>query len=182
MLARSGKIPGAIWERFMVKEKKGAGGDLLVESEARFREALGRLAKALVGQKDSAIRVQTLETENQILETGLGQLKKDYSTMEKSMADIRGKYEALSSVDQDAEKAALQRALDGLQTDYDTLEHSFGMLKAQYMDLQQSSEGQGENGGPAAPAMGAQQFKVSFTRQLDGTISRIEKLIDAANG
>ena len=56
------------------------------------------------------------------------------------------------------------------------------MLKAQYLDLQQSTESQGENGGPAAPAIGAQQFKVSFTRQLDGTISRIEKLIDAANG
>lgn len=165
----------------MAKEKKDGGTGLLVESEARFREALGRLAKALVGQKDTAIRVQTLETENEILETGLKQLKKDYSIMEKSMADIRGKYEELASVDEDAEKAALQRALDGLQTDYDTLEHSFGMLKAQYMDLQQSSDGQGESGGAVAPAIGAQQFKVSFTRQLDGTISRIEKLIDAAN-
>ncbi len=168
----------------MAKEKKSGGTDLLVESEARFREALGRLAKALVGQKDSAIRVQTLETENQILETGLSQLKKDYSIMEKSMADIRGKYEELASVDEDAEKAALQRALDGLQTDYDTLEHSFGMLKAQYLDLQQSGESQGDGGGAAAPAsqgVGAQQFKVSFSRQLDGTISRIEKLIDAAN-
>ena len=166
----------------MAKEKKGGGTDLLVESEARFREALGRLAKALVGQKDSAIRVQTLETENQILETGLSQLKKDYSIMEKSMTDIRGKYEELARVDEDAEKAALQRALDGLQTDYDTLEHSFGMLKAQYLDLQQSGESQGDGGGAVAPAIGAQQFKVSFTRQLDGTISRIEKLIDAANG
>lgn len=170
----------------MTKEKKGSGTDLLVESEARFRDSLGRLAKALVGQKDSAIRVRTLETENEILETGLGQLKKDNAALEKSMADLRGKYEELSSVDEDAEKAALQRVLDSLQTDYDTLEHSFGMLKVQYLDLQQSSDsqgqGQGEGGGAVAPAIGAQQFKVSFTRQLDGTIDRIEKLIDAANG
>jgi predicted nucleic acid-binding Zn-ribbon protein len=166
----------------MVKEKKDAGGDLLVESEARFREALGRLAKALVGQKDAAIRAQTLETENDILETGLSQLKKDYATMESSMADLRAKYEKLASVDEDAEKAALQRNLDTLQTDHDTLEHSFTMLKAQYLDLQQSGDGQGEDGGAASQAVGAQQFKVSFTHQLDGTIDRIEKLIDAANG
>ena len=163
----------------MAKEKKAGGGDLLVESEARFREALGRLAKALVGQKDSAIRVQTLETENEILETGLGQLKKDYAIMEKSMSDLKAKYEELAGADEDAEKVALQRALDGLQTDYDTLEHSFGMLKAQYLDLQQSGAGEG---GAATPAIGAHQFKVSFTRQLDGTIGRLEKLIEAANG
>lgn len=163
------------------KEKNVAGSDLLVESEARFREALGRLAKALVGQKDATIRVRTLETENEILETGLGQLKKDYTAMEKSLADLRGKYEELASVDEDAEKAALQRALDSLQTDHDTLEHSFGMLKAQYMELQQSGGSSGD--GDAAPAaIEAHQFKVSFTRQLDGTIGRIEKLIEAANG
>lgn len=163
------------------KEKNVAGGDLLVESEARFREALGRLAKALVGQKDATIRVRTLETENEILETGLGQLKKDYTAMEKSLADLRGKYEELAGVDEDAEKAALQRALDSLQTDHDTLEHSFGMLKAQYMELQQSGGGSGD-GDAASAAIGAHQFKVSFTRQLDGTIGRIEKLIEAANG
>ncbi len=170
----------------MAKDKKDGGGDLLVESEARFREALGRLAKALVGQKDAAIRVRTLETENEILETGLNQLKKDYATMEKSMAGLRAKYEELASVDEDAEKVALQRALDALQTDHDTLEHSFAMLKAQYLDLQQS--GDSEGGGAATAAaqategVGAHQFKVSFTRQLDGTIDRIEKLINAANG
>jgi predicted RNase H-like nuclease (RuvC/YqgF family) len=169
----------------MVKEKKDDGGDLLVESEARFREALGRLAKALVGQKDAAIRVQRLETENEILETGLNQLKKDYATMDNSMADLRAKYEELASVDEDAEKVALQRALDALQTDHDTLEHSFTMLKAQYLDLQQSGDSESQGGGAAAQAttaIGAHQFKVSFTRQLDGTIDRIEKLIDAANG
>lgn len=159
------------------KEKADVGADILLESEARFREALGRLAKALVGQKDATIRVQALETENEILETGLNRLKKDYSAMEKSMADLRGKYEELASVDEDAEKAALQRALDSLQTDHDTLEHSFSMLKAQYLDLQQSGSDQ-----DATAAVGAHQFKVSFTRQLDGTIGRIEKLIEAANG
>lgn len=165
----------------MVKEKKDGGTELLVESEARFREALGRLAKALVGQKDAAIRVQALETEKEILETGLNKLKKDYSTMEKSMADLRSKYEELASADEDAEKVALQRALDTLQTDHDTLEHSFSMLKAQYLDLQQSGSGEGK-GDATTPAAGAHQFKVSFTRQLDGTIGRLEKLIEAANG
>ncbi len=166
----------------MAKDKKDGGGDLLVESEARFREALGRLAKALVGQKDATIRVQALETEREILETGLSQLKKDYSTMEKSMADLRVKYEELANVDEDSEKAALQRSLDALQTDHDTLEHSFAMLKALYLDLQQSGESQGAGAGAATPAVGGHQFKVSFTRQLDGTINRIEKLIEAANG
>lgn len=168
----------------MAKEKKDGGAELLVESEARFREALGRLAKALVGQKDAAIRVQVLETEKEILETGLNKLKRDYSTMEKSMAGLRSKYEELAGVDEDAEKVALQRALDTLQTDHDTLEHSFSMLKAQYLDLQQSGAGDSASAADSAatPAVGAHQFKVSFTRQLDGTIGRLEKLIKAANG
>ncbi len=64
------------------------GTALLVESEARFREALGRLAKALVGTREMKSEIRHLKAEKEVLERGLGELKSDYEMLEKSFQAV----------------------------------------------------------------------------------------------
>lgn len=155
------------------------GTALLVESEVRFREALGRLAKALVGARDMKSQIKRLQAEKTVLEGGLSGLKTDYEMLEKSFQGVKAKLDKGSgnqgeqSEEDRQDVEALQKELSMMRSDYDAMEQSYSLLKTQFLDSQKKET--------ASDKRSARQLRTGLTEQLDGTIARLEGMLIEAD-
>lgn len=151
-------------------------GSVLVESEVRFREALGRLSVALENSRHMKDRIVALEAEKRTLEDGLASLKSDYESLEKSFLELQIKVDAgignsIKGRELNAENDALKKEVSIVRKDYETMEQSFGLLKTQFLDAQQKE--------PASSKRAARQLKAGIAEKLDGTIMRLERMLEA---